>query len=74
MKPEEINIDDRNYQIDTVFKVFFFRDDMSVQLTPQDSTSTFLHIRSASREGFTDLGVNTRRAKRFLKELQNHLD
>lgn len=34
MKPEEINIDDRNYQIDTVFKVFFFRDDMSVQLTP----------------------------------------
>lgn len=74
MQPEEITAEENQYKIDTVFKVFFFRDDMSVQLIPQDSTSTYMHVRSASREGFTDLGVNTRRAKRFLKELQNHLD
>lgn len=73
MQPEQINIEENNYRIDAVFKVVFFRDDLNLQLTKSDADSTYLHIRSASREGFADLGVNTRRVKRFLKRLEQEL-
>lgn len=69
MKPADISISKENYRIDSEFKVFFFYDDMVLQITGNDSTSSHLHIRSASRIGFSDLGVNTRRVKRFLKRL-----
>jgi len=59
-----------NYKLESVFKVFFFRDDLVLQCTKRDSVSTYLHIRSASRVGYSDLGVNTRRVKRFLRKLQ----
>jgi uncharacterized protein (DUF1499 family) len=73
MKPEEIKVEERNYKINTVFRVFFFRDDLAVQLTQKHSASTYLHIRSASRVGFSDLSVNSRRVKRFLKKLKKQL-
>jgi len=64
---------DKNYKLQSVFKVLFFRDDFALQCTKRDSESTYLHIRSASRVGYSDLGVNRRRVKKFLKNLQLNL-
>lgn len=47
--------------------VFRFVDDFEVRLDPDDN---LLHIRSASRVGYSDLGVNGRRVKRFKEALR----
>lgn len=73
MKPKTLTESKKQWKLETVFNVFFFRDDMVVQATEKDSTSSYLHIRSASRVGESDLGVNTRRVRRFLRELENRL-
>lgn len=71
MGPIEMKVSKKDYRIESVFRVAFFKDDMVIQLTERNSTSTFLHIRSASRIGKSDLGVNTRRVKKFFKYLSN---
>lgn len=50
-----------------IFKssVFRFIDDFEVRI---DMGKRLLHIRSASRTGYSDLGVNRRRVKRFKKK------
>jgi uncharacterized protein (DUF1499 family) len=48
-----------------VIPVFRFRDDVHIAFTEGDQ-NTHLHIRSASRVGKSDLGVNRRRVKKFL--------
>lgn len=73
MEPEKITRVNDKYRIESVFKVLFFRDDMVIQLTEKDSSSCYLHIRSASRVGESDLGVNRRRVKTFLDQLNNCL-
>jgi len=73
MDPEDITVLEAQQKIESVFKVLFFRDDMALQLTDADSNSCYLHIRSASRVGESDLGVNRRRLQRFLKKLQSEL-
>jgi len=74
--PENINLSRDQWKIDSVFRVFFFRDDMVLQLTEDRDApgSSYLHIRSASREGYSDLGVNTRRVRAFLNELERILE
>ena len=74
--PEHINLSRDQWKIDSVFRVFFFRDDMVLQLTEDRDApgSSYLHIRSASREGYSDLGVNTRRVRAFLDELERLLE
>ena len=69
MNPEKITENRDSLKISTVFKIFLFRDDLEVQVTGQDSSSSLLHVRSASRVGESDLGVNTRRVKKFLRKI-----
>ncbi|MCW9706692.1 DUF1499 domain-containing protein [Fodinibius salsisoli] len=74
MKPETISIDRDHYRIEATFKVFLFRDDYTIQLTPAaDNHQTLLHIKSASREGYSDLGVNRRRVSTFMEKLERVL-
>ncbi len=73
MDPEEITVSEDQQKIESVFKVLIFRDDMTLQLTKIDSSSSYLHIRSASRVGESDLGVNRRRVQNFLKNLRSNL-
>ena len=70
MNPEKITEKRDSLTITTVFKVFLFRDDLDVQVSGQDSSSSLLHVRSASRVGESDLGVNTRRVKKFLQNVE----
>jgi uncharacterized protein (DUF1499 family) len=47
--------------------VFRFVDDFMLHLTPSDG---IIHIRSASRTGYSDFGVNRRRVESIKKKLQ----
>jgi uncharacterized protein (DUF1499 family) len=47
--------------------IFRFVDDLSLHLTPSDG---IIHLRSASRTGYSDLGVNRRRVENLRKKLQ----
>lgn len=60
--------DDR---ISAVFKVILFKDDFDVQVEPKDQQQVWVHLRSASRIGFGDLGVNRRRIQTFIKRLKD---
>ncbi|TYP94960.1 Uncharacterized conserved protein, DUF1499 family [Fodinibius salinus] len=73
MGPEKITIAKKDYKIKTVFRVVVFRDDMILKLSKRNSSLSYIHMRSASRVGETDLGVNRRRVQRFLKNLTDHL-
>lgn len=73
MGPEKITIAKEDYKIKTVFSVLVFRDDMILKLSKRNSSSSYIHIRSSSRVGETDLGVNRRRVHRFLKKISEYL-
>ncbi len=73
MNPVKMSVSEKEYKIETVFRILLFKDDMTLQLTEQNSSATYLHIRSASRVGKSDLGVNTRRVKTFVDKLQSRL-
>jgi len=54
-------------EIQAVFKIpiFGFRDDFHVVIEEQAGHQVLVHLRSASRTGHSDLGVNGRRVSRF---------
>lgn len=63
-------IDPKRIEIHAVYKipVFGFKDDVDVIMEEQ-SGSTTVFIRSASRLGAYDLGVNRRRIKRIFRKM-----
>lgn len=72
--PVQLTLRDDEKRVDAVFRVaLVFKDDMSVAVTPGSSGDggAVLHIRSASRVGKNDLGVNRRRVRRFLRKLSS---
>ena len=60
------------YSIHAVYKVLIFKDDLHIQIQ-QRASSCVMYIRSASRKGTYDFGVNARRANLFMKKLGNVL-
>ena len=64
MGAESVKVDES--KIHAVFRIpiFGWRDDVHVQISDGK-----LFIRSASRTGYSDLGVNKRRINRFVKKL-----
>ncbi len=70
MKAESIDIGQIDaHEIHAVFKVWTFRDDLHIAIIQNQDAAT-LYIRSASRKGNSDLGVNKRRVNKFLSKLQ----
>ena len=59
-------------RLHAVFRVVIFKDDVHIAVAPHE-TGSALHIRSASRVGYSDLGVNARRVDRFLQVLEPRL-
>lgn len=57
-------------RLNAVFKVFIYKDDFIVLIEEAEGSSCHVHLRSASRVGYSDLGVNRRRVKRFLRKLE----
>ena len=57
-----------------VYRVaLMFKDDVNIAVTAGDDGGSTLHIRSASRVGYSDLGVNKRRVESFFDALDDHL-
>ena len=63
---------DDSKEMHAVYTVFFFKDDVHVSIQLHDNKSV-LFIRSASRTGRSDLGVNRRRVRKILKTLNEQL-
>ncbi|MDX1530341.1 MAG: DUF1499 domain-containing protein [Rhodothermales bacterium] len=56
-------------ELHATFRVLFFTDDLHLRVDP-DGPGSVLHVRSASRTGRSDLGVNRRRVEALLRALQ----
>jgi len=73
MNAFELEIENTNdkHHLDAVFKipVFGWLDDVKIIVSPNQSNpeQTFVHLKSSSREGYSDLGVNKRRINKILK-------
>ena len=71
MDPHQHSANEDSMNIDAVFRipVFGFKDDVKISVERIDESKSVLHIKSASRVGHGDLGVNSRRVKRFLNHV-----
>jgi uncharacterized protein (DUF1499 family) len=54
-----------------ISRLFRFRDDFVIQVRPADTGGSLVEMRSKSRDGVGDFGVNYRRIETFLREVQD---
>lgn len=61
--------------IDAVFRIpiFGFKDDLKIVIKEDSDDASILFIKSSSRIGYSDLGVNQRRINRIIKQLNKKL-
>lgn len=71
MDPFDFSFSNDSFTIDAVFRipVFGFKDDVNIAVQKTNGAKSVVHIKSASRVGYGDLGVNSRRVKRFFNNL-----
>ena len=62
-----VSVDNNNIHAECRSIIFRFVDDLVLHLTPSNG---IIHIRSASRTGYFDLGVNRDRVENLRKKLQ----
>ncbi len=76
-KIEEINLSDKK-ELNAVFKIplFGWLDDVVINIDSDTSNAdiTFVHIKSSSREGYYDLGVNKRRVNKIIKHARKEIN
>jgi len=63
-----VSIDNTDIHAECRSMIFGFVDDLTLHLT---SSKEIIHIRSASRTGYSDLGVNRRRVEDLRKKFQH---
>ena len=76
MGPVSMNVRPTDRSVHVVYRVaLVFKDDVEVAIRPDgpSSDTSLLYIRSASRVGKSDLGVNRRRVNRFFRRLEERL-
>ena len=66
-RAESVTEDAPRLHADAVFLTFGFRDDVAIRVVPEGAGAV-LHVRSASRVGRSDLGVNGRRVRAVVAE------
>lgn len=71
--PHKLQVNSQSLQIDAVFRIrlFGFKDDMNIMIESAGNTECRFHIKSASRVGRGDFGVNRRRIRRILKQINS---
>jgi len=58
-------------RLEAVYRVaLIFKDDVAVEVAPREGAGSVLFVRSASRVGYSDLGVNRRRVERLLAAVE----
>lgn len=75
MNTHEFQSDTESSTIQAVYRipVFGFKDDVRIMIKSNIPDHSVLHIKSASREGYSDLGVNNRRVNKILKRVKQKL-
>lgn len=71
----QLQFDQDKLTIDAVFRIRFFgfKDDLKVAVQGESDSRSLLHIKSSSRVGHSDLGVNQRRINRIIRKLNKKL-
>ena len=72
LNPSALKTTPETHRLDAVFTVFVFKDDVALCIESHEAGAV-LHIRSASRTGYSDLGVNRRRVEQFFRALAQRL-
>jgi len=73
LHPTEMTSSPEARRASAVYRVaLMFKDDLQIAVEP-DGNESVLHIRSASRVGQSDLGVNARRVNRLLRAVRERL-
>jgi len=74
LQPVELTASSTDLTINAVFEipVFGFRDDLQMIIEGEDRNHV-LHIRSSSRTGYSDMGVNRRRIQKIIKSIREKL-
>lgn len=74
LQPAEFSSSSNELTVNAVFEipVFGFRDDLQMKIEGEDRNHV-LHIHSASRTGYSDLGVNRRRVQKVIKSIREKL-
>ena len=74
LNPYETDADSSELKIKSVFKIplFGFKDDV-LAIVEADGENSVVHIKSSSRVGYSDLGVNRRRVKKIFRKLESYL-
>lgn len=74
----EISKSGQDFSITAVYQipVFGWLDDVKIIIEPDrdNKNQSFVHLKSSSREGYYDLGVNKRRINRILKKARKELN
>jgi uncharacterized protein (DUF1499 family) len=74
LSPAALDVHPDSQKVHAVYRVaLLFNDDVDVAVTSASRERAWLHIRSASRVGYDDLGVNARRVERFFEALGKEL-
>ena len=75
LSTHELHPNEDNLSINSVFKIpiFGFKDDLEIAIQEESGERSLLFIKSSSRTGYSDLGVNQRRINRIIKKLNKKL-
>tara|TARA_R100001143_G_C3361305_1_gene136490 strand:+ start:3324 stop:3692 length:369 start_codon:yes stop_codon:yes gene_type:complete len=75
INPHKLIPNENTLTIETVFRIplFGFKDDLKIVIQRVSDDRSILHIKSSSRIGKSDLGVNQRRINRIIKQLNKKL-
>lgn len=75
MRVFEVKSDPEQLEVDAVFRirVFGFKDDFKIRIEETNTGNSKLYVRSSSRVGYSDLGVNRRRISKFFNKLESKL-
>jgi uncharacterized protein (DUF1499 family) len=73
LSPVQLRPQPDSMRASAVYRVaLVFKDDVQIAVDPQ-APGSVLHVRSASRVGESDLGVNRRRVERLLRHIEEAL-
>ena len=65
-----IAVEDNYIRAEFVSKIFRFVDDVEFYFPDNDSKELLVHVRSASRVGYSDLGVNRKRIEQIRSKIK----
>lgn len=64
-RTKTVTVEDNYIHAESVSKLFRFTDDIEFYFPKTEGNKTTIHVKSASRVGYSDLGANRKRVEQF---------